>query len=336
MDHIIAKYLSGEASDSEKKELRSWLNESEEHRKQFSQIQNLWHVAHPAFDPNSIDVEGAKKVFKEQIRSGRVLRFKSFLSTVQRVAAILFLPLLFLYAYQLFFRPGSNLEMAYQEITSPYGGRSEVKLPDGTRVWLNGGGKLKYPLRFDSNERRVKLLGEAYFEVKSSEKHPFVVETEELNVRATGTAFNVAAFEKDTIVSVTLIHGKVTVTDQQNCPTLMMPNENYTFNKSSRKGVLRQVDVYKWKAWKDGILVFRNERLDEVLKRLSQIYNVDIVLKDKSQASLEFRATFENESLDEILTMIMKTTSLSYTRTERLGQTASNRSKERIVIMNNK
>ena len=314
IEPTIFKVFTGEATQEEAEVIRLWIKESEENEKQFYQLKNIWDVSNPSFDPADINVGQAYANVFSQIsaESATIVKRKTFLYYWQRIAAIIVLPLLALSAY-FFISSGDEKEyaMEYQEVFSPYGTRSFLNLPDSSKVWLNAGSSIKYPIRFADGERRVSLNGEAYFEVKSDEKNPFIVHTSEMDVRATGTAFNVDAYANDDRTAVTLVKGIVNV-ESRNKNMQLRPNERIDFEHSSEKFNLSKTDTYKWCSWKDGILAFRNDRLEYVFKRLGQMYNIDFVIKDRSVSSYVYHATFEGESLDEILYLLELSAPLRY------------------------
>lgn len=304
---LISKYLSKEATLEEIKMLESWISASSENHKSFLVQKNIWEVGHPAFNPDEIDIESAHKKIMEQIhyknRSASVRPISSFMHYWQQIAAILLLPLLILSTY-LYFKPDSRIVESYQELFTPYGTWSVVNLPDGSKVWLNAGSSLKYPTLFNGKERIVSLQGEAYFEVESDSKHPFIVETGKLTVEATGTAFNVNAYAPDNIAAVTLVKGKVAVTLDKTKTVSLSPGEKIDYNQTTSLYNVHKTNTYKWCSWKDGILIFRDDPLEYVFKRLGQTYNVEFVLKDTELGKYTYKATFEGESLNEILRLL--------------------------------
>ena len=227
----------------------------------------------------------------------------SFLHYWQQVAAILLLPLLILSAY-LYFKPASQIAETYQELFTPYGTWSVVNLPDGSKVWLNAGSSLKYPTQFNDKQRVVSMQGEAYFEVESDKEHPFIVKTKQLTVEATGTAFNVNAYTPDHVTAVTLVKGKVAVTLDQKKTISLSPGEKIDYNLATSLYNVNKTNTYKWCSWKDGILIFRDDPLEYVFKRLGQTYNVEFILKDAELGKYSYKATFEGESLNEILRLL--------------------------------
>ena len=219
------------------------------------------------------------------------------------MAAILLLPLLILSAY-LYFKPASQIAETYQELFTPYGTWSVVNLPDGSKVWLNAGSSLKYPTQFNDKQRVVSMQGEAYFEVESDKEHPFIVKTKQLTVEATGTAFNVNAYAPDHVAAVTLVKGKVAVTLYQKKTISFSPGYKIDYNLSTSLYNVNKTNTYKWCSWKDGILIFRDDPLEYVFKRLGQTYNVEFILKDAELGKYSYKATFEGESLNEILRLL--------------------------------
>ena len=304
---IISRYLSKEATPEEIKVLDDWISATPENYRNFLSQKNVREVSHPAFNPEEIDVNSAHRKVMEQIlhpnQPVSVRPKLSFLHYWQQVAAILLLPLLILSAY-LYFKPASQIAETYQELFTPYGTWSVVNLPDGSKVWLNAGSSLKYPTQFNDKQRVVSMQGEAYFEVESDKEHPFIVKTKQLTVEATGTAFNVNAYAPDHVAAVTLVKGKVAVTLDQKKTISLSPGEKIDYNLATSLYNVNKTNTYKWCSWKDGILIFRDDPLEYVFKRLGQTYNVEFILKDAELGKYSYKATFEGESLNEILRLL--------------------------------
>jgi len=229
-----------------------------------------------------------------------------------KIAAILLLPLLICNIIWFKFSLGKNLSTVspvFSEVYATFGTRTALKLVDGSLVWLNSGSSLKYPDRFSGSRREVFLNGEAYFEIASNAAKPFIVKTANLTVRATGTKFNVSGYTSDYKSEVTLVDGKVFVNDLEKDGSSKLvselnPNQHLIFDKSTRLFKVNYEDIYKYIAWKDGKLIFRNEPLSEVVKKIGQVFNVDIEMQGSSLQDYRYRATFEDESLEEILKLL--------------------------------
>lgn len=331
IEELIIKSFSSEINPEERQILSEWINESSDNEIYYAQLKNIWQASYPAFQITEIDTEKAEQILKHKINNHWYK--KPIFVWWQRVAAIAVIPLIVLSAYLLTNNNSlNNTEFVYQEVVSPPGVNSKINLPDGSIAWLNSGSTLKYPATSQKNNRNVYLSGEAYFEVKSDKDNPFTVTTEQISVKATGTAFNVEAYPADSIAAVTLIEGKVSVNITGGDEINMQPNQRINYNNKSRVYQLNDVAPYKWYAWKDGILMFRNDRLDYVLKRIGLTYNVDIEVKDEEIGASPYRATFQEETIDEILRLMKMTAPIEYKKQGRTMQQDGSYSKEKIEV----
>lgn len=331
IEELLVKLFVGAITPDEKISLKIWVNENTQNRAYYEEMKNVWQGTHPAFSPESIDVLAAEKTVMAITNKNKFIHSAVFVWW-QRVAAILLLPVVMVMGYLLYDHPSRSTAIAFQEISSPFGMCSKVDLPDGTTVWLNSGSKLKYPVVFASNERNVYLSGEGYFQVHSDKKHPFVVQTDKLNVTATGTKFNVEAYAADSITAVTLLEGKIDVHIDGIAQENLQPNERIVFNSISEKYSLSETNTQQWGLWKDGILAFRDEPLGDVFKRIGRTYNVDIRIEDNIVGKQPYRATFEGESLEEILRLLKMTAPIEYKRFGREKQKDNAFNKERIEV----
>lgn len=334
---IISAYLSGKATVEECRKLEEWVKQSPDNNRYFQEMRNIWQVMHPAFNPSEIDVYEAEKNILANIAATKRNMVRTILVYWQRVAAILLLPLLILCTY-LYLNKESDLydTIEYQEVKSPHGTFSEVRLPDGTNVWLNGGSSLKYPLAFRKGERDVFLNGEGYFEVHSDKENPFIVKTDQITLRATGTAFNIEAYNTDSITAVTMVNGKIDVAFGNSSPVAMVRGERASFNNQTKQCLIAKTDPYKWYAWKDGLMIFRDDPLSYVFKRLGLTFNVNIDLKDPSLANAPYRATFEYESLDEILRLLEMSAPLHFKQNKRVKDKNNTYEKQTIEVYKRK
>ena len=309
IESLIIKFLSGQASAEEKELLISWIKESPENRLQFKELQNIWQGLNPPFDSDEIEVEKIQKDLLKKINK-RHWQQHPLVIFWQRTAAILVIPLILTVVY--LFISHEPEKITFQETFAPYGTYTQVNLPDDSKVWLNAGSSIKYPTRFKKGSREVSLNGEAYFEVESDRKNPFTVHTSHVDVRATGTAFNVEAYPTDSIASVTMVRGKLGVTMNNQSQIGLIPGERASFNKNTLQCRIEKTDPYKWYAWKDGLMVFRDDPLEYVFKRLGQTFNVEIKVMDKEIANQLYRATFREESLSEILRLLKISAPIRY------------------------
>ncbi|MCJ0741244.1 FecR family protein [Pedobacter montanisoli] len=194
----------------------------------------------------------------------------------------------------------SNLNNALNTIETPKGGVWEVKLPDGSSVWLNAASSLTYPLSFSKGQKRiVELKGEAYFEVKEDKLHPFVVKTIKQEVEVLGTHFNINAYADEATVKTTLLEGSVKVASYQaeHEPEILKPGEQSIL---TAKGFdIKQVDVDEAIDWKNGYFMFNNEKQESIMRKIARWYNVQVEYANPSAKEVTYYGSisrFENVS----------------------------------------
>ena len=324
-DLLIARFLGETASADECRQLENWINETPENRVYFKQMKALWDSSYLAGDQVERSLESSmKKLQRSPMR---------LLSQLQKIAAVLFLPLL-LGSILLFFqyKQQTPSQSAWIQTSSPFGSLSKIELPDGSKVWLNTGSSLSYPVRFDGSDRTVKLEGEAYFEVVSDPSNPFEVQTATCSVTATGTRFSIMAYKGMATHQVTLAEGKVKVGNLPNKREIhLKANQNLRLNVSTGQASLEEADAYKYFAWKDGRIIFRNDRLSDIADRLSLQYNTDIEIQGDI-SELRFRATFENETLTEVLNLLKLASPFVYEEQSPQYQADGSFSRRKIIL----
>ena len=193
-----------------------------------------------------------------------------------------------------------------------------VILPDGSSVLLNRHSSLSYPKRFKSDNREVQLTGEAYFEVSKDQKHPFIVQTEHINVQVLGTHFNVDAYPDNPDVKTTLLTGSVAVSNKNNSVRMVLkPNEAAIYNKVEQK-LTRKVleNAGDEISWRHGEFIFDDLPLQEIARELSNAFHVKIKITDEDIKDFRIRAHFtEGESLDQMLDLLQPAGNFSYSKT---------------------
>lgn len=171
-------------------------------------------------------------------------------------------------------------EPEYNKLVVNRGGEFNLMLSDSSVIWVNSETELEYPIRFTGNRRVVKLRGEAYFKVKADSLHPFIVEVNGVEVKALGTEFNVNTRKKDKIESV-LVKGEIDVRKGE-CGALIHPNQLAVYDLQTNRIEVAHVDVRKYISWKDGDFVFSDDRLEEVMDKISLWYDCSVFYVDPS------------------------------------------------------
>lgn len=335
---IITRYFEGLVTPEETAGLFEWIDASKDNRMYFQELKNIWDNSGHLKNIEIIDTDEALKSVRQKITLKSPLA--NFWDRWKNIAAILLIPLILGNILFLAFQKDKDTlkkEPVYNELFVTFGTRSALKLSDGSSVWLNSGSSLRYPDRFAEDKRTVFLSGEAYFEVESNPNHPFIVETTGMNVKATGTKFNVAAYSSDDKAEVTLVAGQVEIImrdDTMNNVTsyVLNKNQHLSYQKSSKNALLTDVETDRYIAWKDGKMIFMYEPLNEAIKKIGQVFNVDIELQGSSIQEYSLRAIFEDESLEEILKMLKISSPIDYKEVKRTHLPDGSFTKKKIII----
>lgn len=197
----------------------------------------------------------------------------------------------------------STHKVKMMELSTPRGKDCKVTLPDGSQVWLNAESKISFPDKFIGKERKVRIEGEAFFQVVKDTKHPFIVSTDFFSTTVHGTSFNVNAYSAKT-ASVTLVTGSVTVRPTNGEETMIEPGEMAICDAQGNTQI-NKVDTYPVIQWKDGFFYFDNECLIDIMMELGRWYNVSIVFEHEEDMNLRLHFVAEHkESLKSIVERI--------------------------------
>ncbi len=203
-------------------------------------------------------------------------------------------------------------EEKFNELIVPVGGEYKLCLNDGTIVYLNSLSRLRYPVRFTKDKRKVILEGEAYFEVSHDEKRPFVVDTEKFGVSVLGTSFNIMSYPVDSLSEITLVSGKVDVRVGGRS-TVLKPSEQIVVGHRSFETMVRTVNTADYIGWKDGLLNFRTIPFSELAVKLERWFNVSFEFSDERLKQLKFSGAFRKyDDIGYILSLIEKTSDVSF------------------------
>ncbi len=251
---------------------------------------------------------------------------------MQKAAAILFLPLLIASLFYFYTRNQPTEETAWAEIKCPAGVRTEFLLPDGSTGFLNNRSTLKYPVNF-SEDRQVYLSGEAFFDVAKSKKSRFRVITRKLETEVLGTRFNVMAYEDQPYLEITLKTGSLKILDNDHKElSTLVPDQQFVFDTVLGQFLTKQVIANNFTSWTEGKLVAQDERFEDVAKKLSRWYDVEITIEDPKLKDFRYYAKFEDEPLTEVLKLIALTAPIEYVEIARKKQQDGSFSKRKIKL----
>ena len=293
----LIKYHKNELSENEKHEIENWLSQSKSNRKEFEQYVSIWHAAQQSKVLHSLNLNLEwnqilhKTEYKSKMRTNAI-------SYALRIAAVLIISFgVYWFSDYTFFKP------QYQYVKNEWKNKVKtVTLEDGTIVALNFNAGVYYPKHFNRKERKIKLKGNAFFDVVRNESKPFLVETPMSLVKVLGTSFDVDAESNKTIVSVT--SGKVKVSNKvdQNIFVELLPNEQAIQNDNNLKKYT--VSAQNFIGWKTGRYLFENKSLFDVITLLERQFHFSFHFMDNELKKQKLTAEFNGENLNDIIEII--------------------------------
>jgi len=310
IDELLAKRLAGETEPAEEQTIEAWLTASAENRQYFAGLQRLWQQATPAQALRSVDVEAALQKVRGHLREqpaprARVLRLRVWLPAAAATIALLI-------AAFWFFRSPTPVQPT--EIATTTTTLTDT-LTDGSVVVLNRHSGLRVAENFNRKERRMRLSGEAYFQVAHDSTRAFIVEVEQLEVRVLGTAFNVDDRSEPGRVTITVTTGKVQLRTAIQTE-LLTAGQQAGYESATGKITRLAQSNPNVLAYKTRQFTFDGTPLREVVQQLSDAYGVNISLKNKALENCPLTAPFNDRPLNEVLTIIADSFDLTIERSD--------------------
>ena len=294
---LLHKYIIGEATEAEQKEVIECINESPEHLHQYTTLRRLHDLTLWNISPQI-----------EEHKNQRHIPWRKITDKVLKIAAII--ALLFLGNYY-WWNKQKETETT-QSIYVPAGQRAELTLADGTKVWLNSQSKLTYPGIFNGKYRSVRLDGEGYFAVKADKDHPFIVKTKCYDVRVLGTEFNITAYTSDNSWHTSLLTGKVKITGKNTCMELTPNTQAYLHDGKLIKQLIENRDYFRWR---EGLICFNNISLEDMIKKLELYYNIKIIVNNHHILNNHYTGKFRTEDgIEHVLRVLKLKNHFTYTK----------------------
>lgn len=309
MEKLFRKYLNGTCTPDEYRMVNEFIQNRGNDKLLDGLMKNAWNSTEfQGIETENVDLLGRihhQIALKENKSSNKNL---AIYRISLQIAAVLVVGLIFTSVW--FYSNRVYTPEIVQNISTPLASRTSFELPDGSKVWLNAGSSISFPGKFDGKSRLVKLIGEAYFDVKS-DQIPFLVETPKFTVNVLGTAFNVMAYNGEP-ASVTLERGKVELQNEGKSLGFLDPGQQAQFSQGSDKINIEKVESEIFTSWKENRLIFQSEPLELLAKRLERWYNLKIVIGDPSLNNLKVTGKIEVESFSEVLDLMEYTLPIKY------------------------
>lgn len=303
-EQLLIRFLTHTCTPDETRRVDQWIASGKANADWLFEMERIWSLK------DELRFSDKKEIGEAYGRfiSGVKPRY-TFSSFVKYAAAIILLGSLIVNLYLMTDKPS----YPENEIIVPTGQRVSLKLSDGTKVWLNSESKFAYPAQFSNRNRKVKLIGEAFFEVAHNANAPFLVQSPSLTVKVLGTKFNMKTYCNENAI-VSLSEGKVMVESNNPRTSLILkPNEQVIYSKGIGLKLIRNVDVNLIRSWTEGEAAFVNKRLDEIVRNLERKFDVRIIIEDKTLASEVFTCRFKGTAtIGQVLTLLKETRRLDY------------------------
>ena len=342
---LLQKYIEGNATESERLEVAAWIRSDEEHLKEYKALRRLYDLT-LWNDPVEVKSNNIHKPLI--IRFGSILRYAAIILCVvgvgilwknyssrpekpilseevvaaisqaeqsgknQAICTINGKPVI-VDNDDALAQAGHSSSKNNEEavLTTHHDKEFWLTLSDGTRVHLNYGTSLVYPLHFDGDTREVELTGEAYFYVSKDAKHPFIVHTPTGDVKVYGTEFNVNTCDEAGATRVVLVNGSVGITPKGGEEQMMQPNDMAVMQPNMTEVLMTQVDTYPYVAWNTGSFVFEDCPMETLMKVLSQWYGKQVTYGSSDIRKIEFTGELDKyQPLEQTLKGINSITGL--------------------------
>lgn len=315
---LLLKYLDNTASDEEMRQVLDWLKADPENRRELDRLDKAL-AASIIYGPQSVeenDTQPAPKVplTAESRHEGRRIPLRRYLRRAAEIAAVLLVGAGF--SWGLTSHRLAQWSKRTSAIEVPAGQYLSMRLEDGTEVWLRAGTRLEYPLVFAGRERRVKVQGEAMFDVSHDADHPFIVETFACDVEVLGTKFDVMAEEDEGLFSTALLRGCVKVTNKLNAgeSVVLNPDEEITLvgNRLQRTRIA-DPDEY---LWTQGLISIKGQSFQELMDKFETYFGVRIVIErsELPKVNYNYGKIRISDGIDTALDMLQRSADFTYTR----------------------
>lgn len=309
---LIGRYVNGLYTPNDIDRLRRMAGSGNDREKVEKEMDRVWEEARKI--PQSVTRDPlyrkeAQDLLRE-IRKGKRFSLRTFLRYVAILAVVVSIGI----GAKLYLDSPEAARNGYttlSEVRVDHGEHKQVTLPDGTVVTLNAGTSLRYPTEFASGIRLVEMDGEAFFEVRKDESKPFVVRTQQADIKVLGTSFNVKAYPEDELMAVSVRTGKVEV-DMPESIMRLLPDEQLVVNHMNGEIYKKNEDTRKVTSWLQGGLYFNRTSIRGVAHDLERMYDCEIVFDPHCVFDEHIYGEHDNKSLESVLNAIQYSTGIRY------------------------
>lgn len=301
---LIAKYLEGNCTPVETKEVEDWINTNPNNQKTFQRLKTIWEETGKVRPLSEVqETEAAWQKLSAKIKSSPKAAPKwktlSFILPRASAAVLVFTSVIMFY----FFQTNNGTQLANMiEISTQKGEKRQLALADGSKVWLNAESTIKYPEKFDGDTRTILLEGEAYFDVAHNPSKPFKVNTGDITTTVLGTEFNVLAYPEQKSITVALDNGKVAVSNDDK-EMLLEPGKEVNYNKQTQK--FNKTDITNnHNQWRNSVLELNNIPLEKAVIVIERWFNEKVVIDNSRLKGCLITASFKKPDIQSVLEVV--------------------------------
>lgn len=296
-------FFEGEATPKEKKAVSKWLEESEDHKNELLKEREFFDAIILSDENKGMISKPIKRPFFSHTLIRELLKTASVVIIMGLIGS------------GFYFRKMNEIETATHTLVVPAGQRANLQLPDGTNVWLNAHSTINYPAYFTGKERNIQLDGEAYFEVKHNTRQPFIVHTENYDIKVLGTKFNVEAYMGMEDFSTALMEGAVEIREQNNPDNQIILSPNQKVIRENGLLIVSSIEDYDIYRWREGLICFRETGFIELMERFEKCYGIRIVVENSKLENKVFSGKFRiSDGIDNALRVLQKEGNYTFER----------------------
>lgn len=316
---LIIKFFAGEISDNELTQLKLWLELNPDNRRIFDEENELWQEAsiktkfeNYKNDSAWLNISSKLGLGNNSVKSVTLLRKNNFRIIIAAAAVACLMALggisLWIvsrnYYHQMI--AGSTI------VETKEGEKARIILSDSSEVILNSDSRVQYVGNYNMTDRRVKLSGEAFFDISTNPEKPFVVQLDNMSISATGTRFNVFSFKNENRVETTLEEGTISVSVKGKEPINVRSGQQVVYFVNTGEVMVFDVNTDTYTSWKENMLRFNDTPLEEAFRRIGRKYNVTFEITNRDLLDLKYTATFIDESVEEVMQMLKAVSPITY------------------------
>lgn len=291
---LLHRFFEGKVTSEEKKDIKQWIAESDEHRDQLFKERMI-------FDAMIVSGKIPNNQ-SEPVKRKPLLRVFVELSKIAAVVVVMLIAGIYFYTQKM-----NEINLATNTIIVPVGQRANIQLPDGTNVWLNARTQMTYPAYFTGAKREIELNGEAYFEVSHDPEKPFVVHTKSFEIKVLGTKFNVKAYNDAEDFTTALMEGSVEVTNtmNKNKTIRLLPDQKADYREGRLfRSSIEDYDIYRWR---EGLMCFKDIQFIDLIRQFENSYGVCIIIENEKAKEKVFSGKLRiSDGIDNALRILQK------------------------------